>query len=145
MQRAGLLQIEAWPLEFPHRESALLVFELFDLLRASSIESAGADELHGTLKFEFVKPRAMRLANVDDDMRALGELNPVHQFVANRARYIANGLLKFQGLIKGSRHACCKCLLFAVRGNLLQGIHVHPNPFAATTFEQIGRADGHIV
>jgi hypothetical protein len=145
MHRTCLLQVKARSMHLRRRESPSLVFELFDLLRARFVESARANKLNGPLQFEFVKPRPVRFANIHDDVRALCKLGSIHQLVANGAGHVPNSLLDFQRLIERRGHAGCECLFLPIRANLLQSVHVNPNPFAAAAFEQIGGPDGYLI
>lgn len=89
----GITRFERGAVQACCDEPSLFLSELFDLLSTSFVEAAGANELNRTLKFEFVEPGAVRLADVHDHMGALRELDAVHQFAANGAGDIADVLV----------------------------------------------------
>jgi hypothetical protein len=120
----------------------LFFSELLYLLRAGFFEAAGADELDGAAEFVFVEPGAVGFADIDDDVRAVGELDAVHQCVADGAGDVANRCLELQRLIRRCGGTRYEGLLFAVGADLIEGVEVDPNSLATRAFEEAGGADG---
>jgi hypothetical protein len=120
----------------------LFFSELLYLLRAGLFEAACTNELNGTAEFVFVEPGAVGLADIDDDVGTVSELDAVHQFVADGARDIANRCLQLQRLIRRSGGTRYEGLLFAVGADLIEGVDVNPNSLAARALEEAGGADG---
>src|SRR5262245_50128070 len=77
----------------------------------------------------------MSFADVDDNLRTFGEVNPVHQFAADRAGPVAD-LFEWNCplLFQRQRFAEDRRLLFAIGTDLLQRIDVCPNAVTLAAF-----------
>src|SRR5262249_22567265 len=117
-----------------------LIFQILDLHRARLVEPARANELNDATQFILVEPRAVLPTDVDDYVRAVGEIDAVHHVFADRAVQVTD-FLEVASVIalEVYRGAQNVRLLFAIGINEVDGFRVDPQAFALRTFPH-GRA-----
>jgi len=116
--------------------------EFSDFIGTGFLHAASADELNDASQLVFIKPRAVRLADIDDHVRAVREVYPVHQVVALWAGQVADILLQLCILSDRRRHSEDRGLLFSFLTDFCQRSHIGPNAFAFLAFQQDSRSNG---
>src|SRR6185436_16802325 len=70
-------------------KSFLLKFDLVTFLLPRQLDSTAPDKFDNPAQFITIEPGSMALANIDDHVRAFGEIDSIHQLPAMRARNVA--------------------------------------------------------
>jgi hypothetical protein len=78
----------------------------------------------------------MLAANIDHNVRAVREIHPVHQLVANRAWHVADSELTTRVLGQRTSDTKHRGLLFPIHANLLEGSGIGPDALATRALAQ---------
>src|SRR5882762_7800459 len=122
-----------------------LEFNLGLLFLSGNLQAAAADELNDAAQLIAIEPSAVAFADVYDDARAMGKIDPVHQDAALWTGNIANAFqVRRPHLMRRRRRGGAQYggLLFAIGADLFKRRHLDPETDTVFAFTHGHRAQG---